>query len=741
MQSRSIDGSLEIHLELLQLLDREVQDSYDVIIVATDGVAPTQHTSTMTTRVHVTDVNDNSPVFTNSTYRIEISENTPVNTVILNITAHDNDTEHNARLVYSMTERSQTQHGHIFTIDSNTGAVSLQSELDYETTQEYSLFVTVRDNGINPKSAMTSVHVTVKDINDCVPEISVNTLTASGNFEVYENSLAGTFVAHVSVSDGDSAESGDVICSLVVSDAVCDVPDCEVPFKLENLHRSQYKIVTSVELDREHQDQYQLVMRCHDQGQPQLNSSKSLNVHVLDRNDHAPVWQTNRFVIDVQENNIPGEVILHVSVSDDDIGGNADITYELSGTRSEYLDIDNSGRITVTNILDHEETDVLLLTLIAHDGTSQDALSSTATLQINVIDINDEVPIFSQKSYFMSVEENKEARDIGVISAVDHDGSPFNVVEYSLASSTDDAFFTVDHQSGVLRTTSPLDREVQGIYHLTITAGNPGYPGLISSVEVTIEVSDVNDNWPVIEEPIDNNHTLTVSTSTEAGDFVYQVLAYDVDIGAAGELTYEVTDGDTLDLFHINSTSGIITTQQSMENLDGVSMELIIQVSDRGTSAKLVYTVLMVEISKSAALLTSQQMDSRRNNLLIIICLCGAFAIVTVALIIGIAFLKVRRNQSVTRKSIPIVKETENMLNFPRQGNTIIVPSLGKLTLNCTSKQCKETEQVTVKDVSMFDSNKKSDGTRNSIVVMVSRTVHVLCMYLPVFNVSKYNVT
>ncbi len=154
-----------------------------MIVVSNDGDV-TVHTSTMTTRILVTDVNDNHPTFTQESMNVTIPEDTPVNTVILTVTAYDHDAAHNARLVYSMTERSQTQHGHIFDIDASTGAISVQSELDYETTQQYSLYITVRDNGINPKSAMASVNIVVTDINDCIPQISVNTVTTSGDIEV-----------------------------------------------------------------------------------------------------------------------------------------------------------------------------------------------------------------------------------------------------------------------------------------------------------------------------------------------------------------------------------------------------------------------------------------------------------------------------------------------------------------------------------------------------------------------------
>ena len=718
VQSRSIDGSLEIHLELLQSLDREVQDSYDVIIIATDGVAPTQHTSTMTTRVHVTDVNDNSPVFTNSTYRIEISENTPVNTVILNITAHDNDTEHNARLVYSMTERSQTQHGHIFTIDSNIGAVSLQSELDYETTQEYSLFVTVRDNGINPKSAMTSVHVIVKDINDCVPEISVNTLTASGNFEVYENSLAGTFVAHVSVSDGDSAESGDVICSLVVSDAVCDVPDCEVPFKLENLHRSQYKIVTSVELDREHQDQYQLVMRCHDQGQPQLNSSASLQVYLLDRNDNTPKWRTDRYMVDVQENNIPQKSLIQVAALDDDIGRNARLTYEISGLYSDYFNIDPStGLITTSTVLDHEETDTIRLTLTATDDAETEPLSSTTEVQINILDMNDEVPLFSEDIYDFTVSENAAAGTlVGIVEAVDFDGAPYNIISFAIQSSLYSDLFAIDSRSGYLRTSVPLDREMQANYHLTLIASNPGFTGLSSTVQAIIQINDTNDNWPIIQYPSINNNTIILSPELATDSFVYHVIAYDNDAQENAVLSYSITAGDYLDLFHINDTTGIITTAKELQIGDGITFELIIQVDDHGIEPKVTVATLSIEIKFVYVSPLGFTNLSSKQLLILGICLVVVFFLFFLVLALALIFCR-RRHRSES-----VVKESESML----KARDVMSTSTTQTTLrHSESKQANEHNTV------------MKDGEKNTTDHMCQKYVSIkLCKFIRI-NVNK----
>ena len=658
VESRSIDGSIEIHLELLAQLDREVEDLYDVVIVASDGNI-TVHTSTMTTRIQVTDVNDNAPMFIRDSPRIEIPEDTSVNTIIINVTAHDNDTAQNAHLVYSMTERSQTQHGHIFSVDPSTGAVSVQSELDYESSQEYSLFITVRDGGMNPKSAMTSVNIVISDINDCIPEISVNTLTTSGNIEVYENSLMGTFVAHVSVSDADSGDNGDVRCSVVmVSECDEELDECPTPFLLEHLHRTQYKIVTAVELDREEQGQYELQIQCHDQGIPNLKSSVGTQVYVLDRNDHYPRWRTDRYLVDLQENNIPQKYLIQVAALDDDIGRNARISYDISGPQSNFFTIDSStGLIRTSKILDHEQYDVIMLTLTAIDDAEESPLSSTTQVQINILDMNDEMPLFSQNVYNFNVDENLPSGNLmGVVSAVDLDGEPYNTISYGIEVTIYSDLFTIDSRSGHLRTTTSLDREAQDTYHLTIIAFNPGFTGLSSSAQVIVQINDLNDNWPVIISPYLDNNTLILSPDLVAESFVYHVIARDDDLGANAELSYSIIAGDYMKLFQINNTTGIITTITDLKDADGVTFELIVQVDDGGLERKVTFSTLSIEVKivylppLSFTDLTSQQ--------LLILAICFVVVFVFFFFVLTLALIYCRRRH----RSESVLKESESML-------------------------------------------------------------------------------
>ena len=655
IQSRSIDGSLQIHLELQQTLDRETTDTYDVIITAYDG-SGFEHSATMTSHIIVNDVNDNSPTFTHPSSTVHVSEATIEDSEIVLLEATDFDSDQNSALTFEMTERSQTQYGNVFRIDSTSGGVYLQSGLDYEQTKDYNLFFVVKDNGVPQKSSMSSLHVIVEDVNDCIPQISVNTLTTSGDVEVAENSQKGTFVAHVSVFDDDSDVRGEVVCKLKT---ICTKPDCQEPFFLQHLHGDQYKVTTALRLDREERDEYLLTVQCHDNGTPALEASSEIRVYVLDVNDHAPKWPTDKYDIDVQENNIPKKTLLQVGASDDDIGVNARVTYRLSGEFAEYFTIDSAtGLIKTARVLDHERQPLIKLTLIATDDAGEEALSSTTSLHINVRDMNDEVPQFEEREYTFVTRENQPSGELlGSVSAIDKDGAPYNIISYALVQTPTSDMFSIDSKSGELRTAMPLDREKHPQHYLSIVATNPGFTGLSSSTDVIVDVTDLNDNWPVITHPNISNNSLILSPDLSEGSFAYHLKAYDKDLGVNSELVYHITSGDYKNLFFLNQTTGTITTAKDLKDVDGMNFELIVQVADKAKEPKVTFATLAIKVEAVPLFLGSYIELNSKQLIIFISCLALVFIFFLVVMILLIIFCRRRcrrRNQT--------IKETESML-------------------------------------------------------------------------------
>ena len=239
----------EIWLVLTRELDRESRDRFDLVIAAYDGGSP-RRSSTLGIAVEVGDVNDNSPKFTKTNYDVSVPEDTPIGTTITRLHARDADIGPNGHVRYSLSQKSQSIFGNVFAIDPETGDVVLLQNFDYSSQNVYHLGVIAEDQAAFPIPAMAALVVTVVDVNDHAPRISVDFLSDSGTMDILENADVGTFVAHVSVTDSDAGDSGLVHCSVDSMD-----------FKLTPIYVGEYKIVTTTVFDRERKAKYEVLIR------------------------------------------------------------------------------------------------------------------------------------------------------------------------------------------------------------------------------------------------------------------------------------------------------------------------------------------------------------------------------------------------------------------------------------------------------------------------------------------------
>ncbi|NWS84100.1 PCDGA protein, partial [Toxostoma redivivum] len=373
-------GDQRPELVLAKALDREEAAFHELVLRAMDGGDPAR-TGTARIRVTVLDANDNAPVFSQAEYTVRVPEDVPVGTVLVTVTATDGDDGLYGEITYAfkkITEKSlQTFH-----LDSDTGAISLLGSLDFEEEDSYELEVQAQDGGGHFDT--TKVVVTVTDVNDNVPEISVR----SALNEILEDAPSGTVVALLHVRDEDSGANGEVRCSL----------DKDVPFRLEKSFEDYYRVVTARELDREQVSEYNVTVRAADGGSPALQSSAVLALRVLDVNDNAPVFAEERYSARLAENNAAGALVLTVRATDADWGQNARVRYRLSEGRvrgaplSSYVSVQaETGALYALRSLDYEQVRELRLWVRAEDGGAP-ALSSNVSVLVQIVDENDNAP-------------------------------------------------------------------------------------------------------------------------------------------------------------------------------------------------------------------------------------------------------------------------------------------------------------------------------------------------------------
>ncbi|NXH45350.1 PCDG2 protein, partial [Dicaeum eximium] len=371
-------GDQRPELVLAKALDREEAAFHELVLRASDGGDPAR-TGTARIRVTVLDANDNAPVFSQAEYTVRVPEDVPVGSILVTVTATDADEGLYGHVKYSLKKEADTA---IFHLDSESGAITLLRSLDFEESDSYELEVQARDGGGRFDTA--KVGITVTDINDNAPEISVRSALS----EISEDAPSGTVVALLHVHDRDSGANGEVRCLL----------ERDIPFRLQSSHGSYYSVVTARELDREQVSEYNVTVRAADGGSPSLQSSAVLALRVLDVNDNAPVFAEERYSARLAENNAAGALVLTVRATDADWGQNARVRYRLSEGRvrgaplSSYVSVQaETGALYALRSFDYEEVRELELCVRAEDGGAP-ALSSNVSVRLLIADENDNAP-------------------------------------------------------------------------------------------------------------------------------------------------------------------------------------------------------------------------------------------------------------------------------------------------------------------------------------------------------------
>ncbi|CAL1545097.1 unnamed protein product, partial [Lymnaea stagnalis] len=508
------------------LLDREKVSSYKLLIQAVDqGNVNDRKSSTFTLSINVADKNDNSPQFLQDSYVINIPEDQPVSQTkeILNVTATDADEGVNAQISYRLSGPNQDK----FTIDKYSGKLFLVGPLDYEATSNYQLTVWAEDQGLPSKGTATIVAVRVIDVNDNSPIF----YESSYRKTVDENIPVDSIVLQVQAEDKDSGKNSQISYSFLN-------PPNPFPF---DINQQSGWIKTTGPLDRESQSSYTFGIKAQDNGDKPLSANTTVIITIRDINDNPPKFQLRSYNASISEEANKGDAVVEMLAIDADEGENARVTYSIDrGNDKDAFQLRVAGgkcTITVNKKLDARDQSKYLLTISA---TDKDGFSESVPVEIFVLDTNRNAPEFQTNvPYTFEVSEDVPiGTSVFSVLAVDRDRGENARITYSLKASP---VFTIDPDTGILRTQQKLDRETVPGYMLSVTATDNGIPPLKDEQEIVVTVTDVNDNKPEFQKI---KYFGKVSEDALTGVKILNVTAVDKDDGVYGKVRYTFDGGD-----------------------------------------------------------------------------------------------------------------------------------------------------------------------------------------------------
>lgn len=616
-----VDSRENLEIVVEKKLDREVQDFYQLVIVAKDSGSP-QRNGTLHVNITVLDSNDNAPSFLNNTYNITVQEDQAKGTVIINLSAEDDDIGDNGKVTYELSSRTSSQVKDTFLLNETTGEIKISSPLDYEQETKYQFVVIARDNGRTSLSTQVIVNITVLDINDNAPQININ--LPPGGTGVVENAEIGQYIATVVVTDSDGGENGTVNCTISNEN-----------FNIVKMFSNIFKITLGSRLDRERVPEHNVTINCFDFGKPPKTNKTFFYVKVSDVNDNVPVFSQNIYEADFPENNNIGDMVVHVTATDKDEGENGQVTYKFKTLQSYFAINPTSGIISANHIFDRENLSDLTFQVIASDnGVNGQKFTSTATVVVRITDKNDEYPIFSRNRYDIIVpEEQPISKPIEQFSAVDKDIGGNGQFYFRIEEGYSD-IFTID-ATGSLKTKILLDREKKEEYHFQIYVIDRGTPALTSSANVSLYLKDINDNPPQVYYPNDRNNSISLSLQSVPKTIIARVIANDTDKGVNAHLTYSIIQGNVVKLFSIDNQTGVIRLERVPVEEEAGTYNLVIAVTDSGVPSKTNWTHLVIIVGEK----------SNSQNLIIVIVVCSVTMVISLALIMIICIIRKRDNE------------------------------------------------------------------------------------------------
>uniref|UniRef100_A0A8C6YDL1 Protocadherin related 15 n=1 Tax=Naja naja TaxID=35670 RepID=A0A8C6YDL1_NAJNA len=518
--------------------------SYALTVKASDRAPLAQKRSSITTvYIEVLPPNNQSPPrFPQQMYSLELSEAMRIGAILLNLQATDREGDPIKYLI----QNGDPQH--VFNLSETSGLLALGKPLDRESTDRYILIVTASDGRPDGTSTAT-VNVVVTDVNDNGPIFDP---FLPKNFTVQEEET-NAFVGQVRATDPDAGVNGQVHYSLA---------------NFNNVFRitSNGSIYTSVKLNREKKDYYELIAEATDGAVDARRTTLTLGIRVLDIDDNSPVFTNASYTVSIPESLAPGTVFLRLEAKDVDLGSN--VTYGIRSQESlQFFALNKfTGELSLKKSLDFESfsgTEATFTFLVEAFDVGGAMPPGLATVTVRIKDMNDYSPVFSKTLYRAMVAPDAiKGTVITVVEAGDLDppGTPASHVRYKVdvvQFPYSASIFDVEEESGRVITRVNLNEEPSTLFKLVVIAYDDGDPVKFNTTTVEISVLQpsviprfTQDEYrpPPVREGAPKGTQVVVVTAAALNQTI----------------VYSIVSGNE-DVFAINNRTGVISIQKSLD--------------------------------------------------------------------------------------------------------------------------------------------------------------------------------
>lgn len=537
--------------------NNHLKSRYNLTVVVLDHGSPPLE-SNQTLSIKITDGNRCQPIFRKPIFVITINESTRRGHSIGQVNATDCDQGDNGKFIFQINQRNNKINA--FAIDKFNGTVWVNNSnaLDYEKIHTFNLTVEVRDSGINPKSSSAILLVNLQDINDNYPEFK------SPEFVSLRLPIVNdTLLFILRAVDADSNKDGYnkiEYFQLNLNQIFRTDPETGEVW-------SKSKLLRTVKM-------YNVNFKACDKGGNCAKTSVKLSTY----SDIPNIVQVNEGVQDA--------FVIDVNATDNDSG----VFYTLTSCH-EYFTINSSTGIVRTRkpLIWHPQNNRITITVVVHYSDNK-SNQTEEQITVEVIDVNDHAPEFSQKSYKFQIAENV-AKTFN-IQATDMDGGKNAHVTYSFFPSQPqvvEGSILLNATAGTLSISS-LNREDKVEYTFDIMAKDGGHPPMNSTTKVTIEVLDVNDNVPVFTKA---EYNATVNENSEPQK-ILTVHADDKDAGLNGLVFYKLQNKSVP--FTINQINGDIWSMTGLDFEKNPMYKFQILATDQGSNPKTSFCSVTINV-------------------------------------------------------------------------------------------------------------------------------------------------